>query len=105
MLGPDDESVLESQPFLGFSLNGSCDLQAFVEIKTRTSTREVASGRFDDEPISVYLTVRQYGSLKTIEEFAKSFAALAGHIERLAEDRVIPHIVMPIRETIVSRPG
>ena len=105
LLKSGDESVLEAQPFLGFSLNGSCDLQAFVEVKTRTSTREVASGRFDDEPISVYLTVRQYGSLKTIEDFAKSFAALSGHIERLAEDRVIPHIVMPIRETIVSRPG
>jgi hypothetical protein len=105
LLGKNEESVLEAQPFLGFSLNGPCDLQAFVEVKTRTSTREVASGRFDDEPISVYLTVRQYGSLKTIEDFAKSFNLLRRHIEKLAEDRVIPHIVMPIRETIVSRPG
>lgn len=101
----EDESVLEAQPFVGFSLNGNCDLQAFVEIKTRTTAREISTGRFDDEPISVYLTVRQYGSLKSIEDFAAAFGMLAGHIERLAEERVIPHVVMPIRETILSRPG
>src|SRR5688572_30790611 len=99
------ESVVESQPFIGFSLNGNCDLQAFVEIKTRTSTREIAAGRFEEEPISVYLTARQYGSLKTMEDFNKSFGTLAGHIERLAEDRVIPFVVRPIREAIMSRPG
>jgi hypothetical protein len=101
----DHEAVLEAQPFFGFSINGNCDLQAFVEVKTRTTTKEVSSGRFDDEPISVYLTVRQYGSLKTIADFSAAFSTLAGHTERLAEDRVIPHVVMPIRETIHSRPG
>ena len=105
LIDAQNESVVESQPFIGFSLNGNCDLQAFVEIKTRTTTREIASGRFEEEPISVYLTARQYGSLKTMEDFNKSFGTLAGHIERLAEDRVIPFVVRPIREAIMSRPG
>jgi hypothetical protein len=105
LIDVQNESIIESQPFLGFTLNGGCDLQAFVEIKTRTTTREVATGRFEDEPISVYLTARQYGSLKTMEDFNKSFATLAGHIERLAEDRIIPHVVRPIREAILSSPG
>jgi hypothetical protein len=100
-----NEAVLESQPFIGFSLNGDCNLQAFVEVKTRTTTKEIASGRFDDEPISIYLTARQYGSLKKIEDFGTAFATLAGHIERLAEDRVIPRVIMPIRDAIHSRPG
>lgn len=99
------DSVLEAQPYIGFGLNEHCDLQGFVEVKTRTSTGEVAAGRFDDEPISVYLTVRQYGSLKSIEEFGTVFGRLAGHIEKLAEERVIPHVVMPLREAIHSRPG
>ena len=99
------ESVLEAQPYIGFGLNEQCDLQGFVEVKTRTSTGEIATGRFDDEPISVYLTVRKYGSLKTIEEFGTIFGKLAGHIERLAEERVVPNVVMPLREAIHSRPG
>lgn len=101
----DEESVMEAQPLIGFSLNGGCSLQAFIEVKTRTTTREVVTGRFEDEPISVYLTVRQYGALKKIEDFATAFGTLAGHIERLAEHRVIPQVVMPIRDTIYSRPG
>ena len=101
----NEEAVLEAQPFIGFCLNEKCDLQAFVEVKTRTRTAEIAEGRFDDQPVSVYLTVRQYGPLKTIQELQTVFAMLAGHIERLAEDRVIPHVVMPLRERIMSRPG
>jgi hypothetical protein len=99
------EAVLESQPFLGFSLTEKCDLQAFVEIKTRGKATEVTTGRFEDEPISVYLTVRQYGGLKSLEDFVTVFGTLAGHVERLAEDRVVPHIVLPIRETILANPG
>ncbi len=99
------ESVIDAQPFLGFSLNNGCDLQAFVEIKTRTEASEVASGHYEDEPISVYLTARRQGPLTSIEDFTNSFGMLAGHVERIAEDRVIPHIVLPIREAILSHPG
>jgi hypothetical protein len=96
------EVVIESQPFLGFALNDRCDVQAYVEIKTRTRTAEVAAGRFDDEPISIYLTVRQYGSLKKIEDMQTAFTALAGHIERLSEERLLPNVIMPIREAILT---
>ena len=101
----DSESILDAQPFLGMCLNDSCDLQAFVEVKTRTRSAEIATGHFDDQPISVYLTVRRYGPLRAIEEFKTTFGTLAGHIERLAEERVLPNIVVPIREAILSRPG
>jgi hypothetical protein len=100
-----DESVLEAQPFIGFALNERCDLQAFVEVKTRTRTAEITEQRFDEQPISIYLTVRQYGPLKSIQELQSVFRVLAGHIERLAEDRIIPNVVMPLRERIMSRPG
>lgn len=105
LIGSDGEAVLEAQPFVGFSLDADCETQAFVEVKTRTTTREIASGHFEDEPISVYLMVRQYGPLKAIEDFAKTFKRLSKRIEHLAEERVIPHVVMPIREAILSKPG
>lgn len=101
LIDTDREAVLDAQPFLGFALNHQCDLQAFVEIKTRTRSREVASGQFGNDPISVYLTVRRFGPFQTIEDFTDSFGTLAGHAERLSEDRVIPHVVMPIRETLL----
>jgi hypothetical protein len=99
------EAVLEAQPFIGFSLSDHGELQSFVEVKTRTTSGEISSGRFEDEPISVYLTVRQNGSLRSMDDFNTVFGTLSGHIERLADDRVIPHVVVPIREAILSRPG
>lgn len=103
LIGPDQEAILDSQPFVGFSLSPRCDLQAYVEVKTRTRSREVARNEFQDQPISVYLTVRKYGPLRRLEDLVTTFGTLAGHIERLAEQRVIPHVVMPIRETLLSR--
>lgn len=104
LIETDRESVLDVQPFIGFSLTDRCDIQAFVEVKTRTQPAEVAQSRFEDEPISVYLSVRRCGPFKTIEDFSTAFGTLAGYVERLAEERVIPHIVVPIREAVLSGP-
>ena len=98
------ESVLEAQPLIGFSLSTSCDHQAFVEVKTRVSAQEVVQNRFEEQPISVYLTVRRYSSMSRITELASEFGGLAGHAERLAEDRVIPYVIQPIRAMLYSSP-
>jgi hypothetical protein len=98
------DAMLDAQPFIGFSLSQACDVQAFVEVKTRTRAREVAAGRYQNEPISIYLTVRKFGPFSNLKECADSFGLLAGHTERLAEDRVIPHVLLPIREALYSRP-
>lgn len=96
----DDELLLDVQPFLGFALEPACGRQAFVEIKTRTKTPDIAAGRFEAEPISIYLTVRSYGPFRTIEDLERAFAGLAADGERLVADRVIPHVVQPIREAL-----
>ena len=31
------ESILDAQPFVGFSLSHRCDMQAFIEVKTRSN--------------------------------------------------------------------
>lgn len=101
----ETESLLDAQPFVGFSLDPQCRLQAYVEIKTRGRAREVARQRYERQPISVYLTVRRAGPMRTMEEISTAFGTLAGYAERLAEDRVIPHVVMPIHQMLLSRPG
>ena len=94
------EPLLDVQPRIGFALNESCDLQAFVEVKTRTTAAEAATQIFQDEPITVFLTVRRNGPLENVDEFASTFGRLAGHIEHIAEHRVIPDIVVPLHQTI-----
>ena len=94
------EQLLDVQPRIGFALNESCDLQAFVEVKTRTSTAETATQLYQNEPISVFLTVRRNGPLHHVDEFITTFGQLAGHIEHIAEHRVIPDVVVPLHQAI-----
>ncbi len=96
----DEEPLVDAQPFVGFALDPGCARQAFVEVKTRTRTHEIAAGRFDAEPISIYLTVRTYGPFRTIEDLAEAFAQLSRDGERLVEDRLLPHVVQPLREAL-----
>ncbi|TVQ53087.1 MAG: hypothetical protein EA377_08810 [Phycisphaerales bacterium] len=104
LIGGDLETPLDAQPFIGLCLNEDGTRQAFIEVKPRTRAEEIASGHYDAQPISVYLTVRQCGPIRALEELAATFGTLAGYAERLAEERVVPHIVIPLRETILSNP-
>ena len=95
------EGVIDAQPFVGISIDEDPRMKAFIEIKTRPNR---PGGIETNEPISVYLTVRANGPLKTLDELPSIFGALAGHAERICEERLIPSILIPIRRTILSRP-
>jgi len=94
------EQLIDVQPRIGFALNEACDLQAFIEVKTRTSAVETATQIFQEEPISVFLTVRKNGPIQEVEELSEIFKRLSGHIEHIAEQRVIPDIVVPLHQAI-----
>ena len=100
LLEREGEPLLDVQPRVGFALNEACDLQAFVEVKTRTTASETATQVFQDDPISVFVTVRRNGPLRSVEDFTGTFGTLAGHLEQLAEQRVIPDVVVPLHQAI-----
>jgi len=90
------ETIVEAQPFIGFTLGGDPSLQAFVEVKTRSRPDDAPSTQREIDPISVYLTVRRVGGLRTLDDCELVFATLVEHAERLADTRVVPHVVAPI---------
>lgn len=104
LVDQEREVIIDTQPFIGFALDEACELQAYMEVKPRTQVSEIASERYEREPISVYLTVRKYSALKSLEDLVECFGELSAHAERLADERVIPHLVMPIRESNLSGP-
>ena len=53
--------------------------------------------------ISVYLTVRRVTPPDNMKDLPRIFQTLSTHAERLAESRVIPHLITPLRETIASQ--
>lgn len=97
--------VLDCQPFVSVNLNESGDLQAFFEVKTRGKSRRGNSQRYADEPISLYLTVRQYGPVETLDQLHTNFPDLAEHCSRLAIDKMVPDLLTPIARHITSSAG
>lgn len=101
----DGGRVLDCQPFVSVNLTDSGDLQAFFEVKTRQKSRRGSSQRYREEPISVYLTVRQYGPVDTLDALHTGFPALAEHCSRLAIDKLVPDLLTPISRYITSSAG
>lgn len=97
------ERVLECQPMLGLSLTEHGDVQAHYEVKTRKAGAETAMLlERSEEPISVYLTVRKYGPMSDIADYASAVSILAEHAEDLISTRVMPHLLMPLRDAIAA---
>lgn len=94
--------VLDCAPVLAVALDESLSLQAQVEIKTRSSARQVRTGEYREEPLSIYLTVRKYGPIDDIKDLTQVQTMLIEEGETLVNDRVVPHVLMPLRDAMAS---
>jgi len=101
LVDPNFERVSEAQPGLAVTLGERGDMQAVFEVRTRP--RLPIAGDRGGDPISVFLTVRKFGPLASLDELKSAFGAVVGHAEHLAEQRVIPHLVVPIHEVLQAR--
>ena len=88
------DSMIDCQPVLGLRLPGDDQTEAHVEIKTRSH------GKAGDqpEPISVYLSVRRQGPISDVSRLAEVYDRLSSNGEHLLNDRVLPGVVIPLRE-------
>lgn len=97
-----DAKILDVQPVFGASLNAEGDLQAFYEIKTRTRSRRGQAGRYQDEPLSIFLTLRKYGPVTRLEDLGDAFDTMKDTAENLATERLVPDLLTPIARQIIS---
>lgn len=93
---------VDFQPLLGVALTDELDVQAHVEVKTRTSARQVRTGEYRDDPISLYLIVRKYGPFSDIRELPGAISNLRARGEDLVDSCIIPKLLTPIRDAIIA---
>lgn len=96
--------AIDAQPFLGFSLSDACDLQAYIEIKSRTSTFEVRTGQYEPQPLSVFLTIRRFFGFIEKESLVDVHREMTDLAMEWAVERVVPLIIQPLAHAIASRP-
>lgn len=104
VLGTEAAHAIECQPYFGIALSPSCDLQAYLEVKSRTSSFEVRTGEYETQLLSVYLTVRQYWGFAEPVDLAQVHEHLSNVADDLATERVVPLVVNPLALAIASRP-
>jgi hypothetical protein len=97
----DRERVIDAQPSLALSLGERGELQAVFEVRTRP--RLPVAGQRGNDPISVFLTVRRFGPIASLDELRPAFADLMSHAELLAEERAVPLLVAPIHDALRAR--
>lgn len=102
LVDPRSGVPIDCQPMLGIGLGESADVQAHFEIKTRTPGRADRSGDVEPQPLSIFLTLRKHGSVKDVGDLLADFDRLARDGEQLLQQRVVPNLVMPIREAIAA---
>ncbi len=93
--------AVDCQPLIGLTLGKGTDVEAHFEVKTRSAAgaREVERR---DEPISVYLTLRQFEPVADLRELPDRFDRLAKRGQELVDERVLPALLTPIREAIAT---
>lgn len=103
-------SPIDCQPLIGFALQGGTgtrpDMEVHFEVKTRGGRPGPPPAALEMEaapdPISVYLTIRKFGAVADLKELLSIFDQLAKMGEELTESRVVPGLLVPIRDAIAS---
>jgi len=91
---------LECEPSMVIALDDECYLQARLSLETRSNSYQVRTGNYEEEPISVYFTVRRYPKPGNVIRLKESFTRQCEICEEMASRIVLPQIIQPISQAI-----
>jgi len=95
--------ILNFEPSMTITLDEDCRQQARLMIETRTNAYQVRRGEFPEEQISVFFTVRQYGSLDHSAKYDETLKVLKEKSEELMEEYIIQQVLVPLSQAISTR--
>lgn len=95
--------VLSFEPSMTISLDSTCRTQARILVESRTNAYQVRKNEFSEDQISVYFTVRQYGSLSPDTSFEESYQKLGKHSESLLNSYVMDQVLKPLAQAIATK--
>lgn len=95
---------VDCQPLVGLSIGNRGEAEVYFEVKTRQQGGHMPRVDPDGgaDPISVYCTLRRFGPFADVKDLPGVLAQLAKAGEELVERRVVPGLILPIREAIGS---
>jgi hypothetical protein len=103
LLSIPEAKPLNFEPSLTISLDESCRRQCRLMIETRTNAYQVRRNDYPEDAISVYFTVRQYGSLPHDGSFEATLDELRQECEELLSAHVIDQVLKPLAHAISAK--
>ncbi len=95
--------LVANEPSIHFALDENCRTQCRISVESRTSAYHIRTGEFPEEQISVYLTVRRYGSLESGETYVETLNELRRHAIEIMDSYVIENVLLPLQQTIAIK--
>lgn len=95
--------TLNFEPSITLSLEDDCRRQCRMMVETRTNAYQVRRNDFPEDQISVYFTVRQYGSLQHDASFEDTLLELRSDCEELAHEHLIDQVLKPLALAISTK--
>ena len=95
--------ALAYKPSITLALDEDCRQWARLMVETRTTPYHVKRGDYQEDQISVYFTVRQYGSLESGASYEEELRRLRIKGEDLLDEYVIEQVLRPLAQAISTK--
>ena len=103
LIDPESSTPIDCQPLVGVSYGARSDVEVYFEVKTRAGSQAPPRDREgQQDPISVYLTLRKFGAVQDLKDLPATLAKLQARGEELVESAVVPTLLVPLRDAIAS---
>ena len=96
-------SIINYEPSLTLALDEDCRLQCRMSIETRTNAYQVRTGEYPEDQLSVYLTARQYGSLRPEATYVSALEELSRICHEMVDSYVIENVLRPLAQAIALK--
>lgn len=93
-------TIIHNEPTITFALDEECRLQCRLSIEPRTTAYQIRTGEFQEEPLSVFVTARQYGSLAAKQTYVETLQRLTEICLDVVDNYVIDTVLQPLARTI-----
>ena len=93
--------IASYEPGLQIALDESCRLQCRVAFEPRTSASSLRTWEFQEEQLSVYFTIRHFGSLPHESALTETFEQMAVTARQLVDYYLMETVLLPLHQAIV----
>ena len=95
--------LVSNEPSIQFAIDDDCRTQCRLAIESRTSAYHIRTQEFPEEQLSVYLTMRRYGSLDSDMTYVQALEMLQEHATNILNRYVVENILEPLQQTIAIK--